>query len=247
LIQMPYRRMRRRALGQHYLTDKSVVREMVERAEIVGGERVLEIGTGRGVVTRELCGVASRVEGFELDSENFLATERLGLEGLTLHREDAFALPRDFDVLVSSLPYSESSNFVEWLAKLHYDRAVVLLQRDFAEKLLAKPGDERYRAVTVISQISSKMKIVRDVPRESFDPPPRVSSVMAVLLPRHPLTPEHIHLIKMIFSQKRRKLIVALKNLGLELPQADIPELSCRVERLSAGDIQRLLGRIGTL
>lgn len=216
---------------------------MVKRAELQRGERVLEIGTGRGVITKELCKIAS-VEGFELDSENFLATKRLNLSGLILHKEDAFSQPRDFDVLISSLPYSESSNFVEWLAKLSYLRAVVLLQKDFAEKLLATPGDERYRAVSTISQISSIVEIVSKVGRESFDPPPKVTSVLVVVTPRHTLSAEHIHLIKMLFSQKRRKLAGALKNLGLELSRADPLQLSTRVERLSPEEIGEMLGRI---
>ncbi|MDA4133706.1 MAG: rRNA adenine N(6)-methyltransferase family protein, partial [Thaumarchaeota archaeon] len=223
------RKGRRRALGQHYLTDRSVLDLMVERAEIQKGQRVLEVGTGRGVVTRELCDIASSVEGFELDAENYAATERLGLDGLTLRNEDAFSQPRDFDVLVSSLPYSESSNFVEWLAKLSYQRAVVLLQKDFAEKLLAMPGDERYRAVSVISQISSSVKVVRTVTRESFDPPPKVTSVLVVVTPRRKLSAEEIHLVKMLFSQKRRKLASALKNLDLSLQPADPLLLSRRV------------------
>jgi 16S rRNA (adenine1518-N6/adenine1519-N6)-dimethyltransferase len=136
---------------------------------------------------------------------------------------------------------------VEWLAKLlNYKRAVVLLQRDFSEKLLALPGDERYRAVSVISQISSKVEIVRRVGRESFDPQPRVSSVLVVMKPRRALSPEHVDLIKMLFSQKRKKLASALKNLGLELTRADALELSRRVERFSAEEFEEMLGRIGT-
>lgn len=238
---------KRRALGQHYLTDKSVVDLMVQKAEITKGKRVLEIGTGTGVVTRELCGVASSVEGFELDEENYLTTEALELEGLTLHREDAFAVSRDFDVLVSSLPYSESSNFVEWLAKLRYDRAVILLQKDFAEKLLAKPGEERYRAVSVISQISSRVEIVRQVGRESFDPPPKVSSVLVVVTPRNQILAERIHLVKLLFSQKRKRLAGALKSLGLELPNGDSLLLSHRVERLSAEEVEGVVGMLKPL
>jgi 16S rRNA (adenine1518-N6/adenine1519-N6)-dimethyltransferase len=241
------RKGRRRALGQHYLTDRSVLDLMVERAEIQKGQRVLEVGTGRGVVTRELCDIASSVEGFELDAENYAATGRLGLDVLTLRNEDAFSQPRDFDVLVSSLPYSESSNFVEWLAKLSYQRAVVLLQKDFAEKLLAAPGDERYRAVSVISQISSSVKMVRTVTRESFDPPPKVTSVLVVVTPKRKLSAEEIHLIKMLFSQKRRKLAGALKNLGLGLQSADPVQLSRRVERLSFEEVGEMLERIRPL
>ena len=63
-------------------------------------------------------------------------------------------------MLLSSLPYSESSPFVEWLSRRRYDRAVVLLQRDFAMKITAPPGSPAYRAVSVISQASAQVEIV---------------------------------------------------------------------------------------
>lgn len=238
---------RRRALGQHYLTDKTVIDLMVRTASIEGLERVLEIGTGKGAVTRELCKVAARTEAFELDHENVLVTRNLGLGGLVLHEENAFAAPRDFDILVSSLPYSESSNFVDWLAKLRYRRAVVLLQRDFAKKLIARPGDRNYRAVSVISQISSEVRVIKDVARTSFDPPPRVSSVLAMITHRRSLSGERIHTIKMLFSQRRRRLGSALKNLNLQLQQADASELSLRVEGMSAEQFAGVLPRLRAL
>ena len=217
---------------------------MVRTACIEGPERVLEIGTGKGVVTRELCKTSTRVEAFELDHENVLATRSLGLDGLVLHEEDAFSAPREFDVLVSSLPYSESSNFVDWLAKLRYRRAIVLLQRDFARKLIAQPGDESYRAVSVISQISSEVRVIRDVARTSFDPPPRVSSVLAIVTHKRLLSGEQIHLIKMLFSQRRRKLATALRNLHLELQHGNPSELSLRVEGLSSEQFDGILPRL---
>ncbi len=220
---------------------------MVQTSAIKGSDRVLEIGTGKGVVTRELCKVATRVEAFELDHENFLATKGLELDGLVLHEEDAFASPREFDVLVSSLPYSESSDFVDWLAQLRYRRAVVLLQRDFAMKLVARPGDENYRAVSVISQTSSDVKVIEAVARTSFDPPPRVSSVLAVVTHKRSLSGEQIHLIKMLFSQRRRKLGSALKKLNLQLQHGSPSELSLRVEGMSSEQFSEILPRLRTV
>src|SRR5580698_10003162 len=116
-------RRRRRALGQHYLIDPSVTALMVRLAAIERDDRVLEIGTGRGALTRGLSGASDSFEAFELDRDNYLATKELGLD-VVLHHGDAFADSREFDVLVSSLPYSESSNFVEWLSRHHYEKAV---------------------------------------------------------------------------------------------------------------------------
>jgi 16S rRNA A1518/A1519 N6-dimethyltransferase RsmA/KsgA/DIM1 with predicted DNA glycosylase/AP lyase activity len=217
---------------------------MVRLAEVGRDDRVLEIGTGRGALTRELSGLSSSFDAFELDRTNYLATKELGLDDVALHLGDAFAGPREFDVLVSSLPYSESSRFVEWLSGHRYDRAVVLLQRDFVVKLLARPGRGEYRAVSVISQISSDVRPELDVARECFDPPPKVSSTVVVIRPRDVLSPDDIMSVKMLFSQRRRKLSGALKQLGLRAGKVDPQLLSRRVQDLSPSDFRGLLGQI---
>jgi len=178
---------------------------MVRLAAVGRDDRVLEIGTGRGALTRGLSGLSSRFEAFELDEDNYRATKELGLD-VVLHLGDAFADSREFDILVSSLPYSESSNFVEWLSRHRYERAVVLLQRDFVDKLLALPGQDGYRAISVISQLSSEVRPELDVPRETFDPPPKVSSAVVVMRPKDLLSLDEIRLVKMLFSQRRRRV-----------------------------------------
>jgi 16S rRNA (adenine1518-N6/adenine1519-N6)-dimethyltransferase len=240
----PQKQGKRRALGQHYLIDSSVADMMIRLAEIERGDRVLEIGTGRGALTRRLMGLSGHFEAFELDKDNFLVTKELGLDGLALHLGDAFADSREFDVLVSSLPYSESSNFVEWLGRHDYKRAVVLLQRDFVDKLLARPGSDRYRAISVVSQISSEVKVEMDVSRGSFDPPPKVSSALVVIGPRGVLSSEEIRLVKMLFSQRRRKLSGALKQLGFKARRMDAERLAMRVEDLSPSDFRQVLDKM---
>jgi 16S rRNA A1518/A1519 N6-dimethyltransferase RsmA/KsgA/DIM1 with predicted DNA glycosylase/AP lyase activity len=231
-------RGRRHALGQHYLTDPSVVRSIIELAAIQRAEKVLEIGTGRGALTRELVGIADHFEGYEVDKESYeaLSSEMTGTS-LVLHNEDAFKSSPEFDVLLSSLPYSESSAFVEWLSRRKYDRAVLLLQRDFATKITAPPSSPVYRAVSVISQASAKVEIVSNVSRLSFDPPPRVNSCLVTMKWRRTLSAEQNAMIKKIFSQKRRTVRAALKSLGLPAPaSAPTPSeheyLQCRVNSL---------------
>ncbi len=159
--------MKRRRLGQHYLVDAEVVARMVDGAGIRPGEKVLEIGTGKGVVTKALAGLGAEVEAFEVDRENYAETLRaLGEASVRVHLGDAFEQRPTFDVLVSSLPYSESSRFVEWISGLEYDRAVVLLQEDFVRKLLAPPGSRDYKAVSALAQISSKAVVLSKVGRD---------------------------------------------------------------------------------
>ncbi len=235
-------------MGQHYLADPSVVKSMIDLAAVRPGERVLEIGTGGGALTRELVGLTPNLEGYEIDKESYekLKSE-LGGASLVLHNEDAFNSSPEFDVLLSSLPYSESSHFVEWLSQKRYGRAVVLLQRDFAMKLTAPPGSPAYRAVSVISQASAEVEIVSDVSRASFDPPPRVNSCLVTMRWRRTLGPEQTAMIKRIFSQKRRTVRAALKGLGLVAPPsapepgASLP-LQCRVNSLRPDSVLAIVG-----
>jgi len=225
-------------LGQHYLKDASVVSSMISLAAVKHGERVLEIGTGRGALTKGLVGLAAHIEGYEIDNESYEGLRRdLKGSSVVLRNEDAFKSSPEFDVLLSSLPYSESSHFVEWLSRRRYDRAVVLLQRDFADKITATPATPAYRAVSVISQASAHVEIVSGVRRLSFDPPPRVDSCLVTMRWRRTLSAEQIAMIKKIFSQKRRTVRAALKNLGLPAPpSAPVPgessPLQCRVNSL---------------
>ena len=221
---------------------------MVQLAAIKPGERVLEIGTGRGALTKELVGLTDNLEGYEIDKKSCDDLLReFGGASLVLHNEDAFKSSPDFDVLLSSLPYSESSAFVEWLARRKYDRAVVLLQRDFAAKITSPPGSPVYRAVSVISQASAQVEVVSEVSRLSFDPPPRVDTSLVTMRWKRTLSAEETAMIKRIFSQKRRTVRAALRNLGLEAP-ASAPEpavslpLQCRVYSLRPDSVLAMVG-----
>jgi 16S rRNA (adenine1518-N6/adenine1519-N6)-dimethyltransferase len=212
--------MKRRSLGQHYLIDSSVVRRLVSLAGLTGHERVLEIGTGRGALTKELAKEALRLEGYEVDEENLRATRiNVGNKKLKLHLADAFRERPRFDVLVASLPYSRSSTFVEWISQLRYDRAVVLLQEDFVKKVMARPGHRDYRAVSVIAQASCEIREVGRVPRSSFSPQPKVNSVLVTLKPKRRLTLQEMGAVKRLFALRRRQVGAALTKLGGTSPE----------------------------
>ncbi len=222
---------------------------MVDIAAVRRGERVVEIGTGMGALTRELVRLTPAFEGYEVDEASYLSLRKEMGESVVLHNEDAFASSPTFDVLISSLPYSESSRFVEWLAKSRYERAVVLLQEDFARKITAPPGSPAYRAVSVVAQASADVEIVSRVGRSSFDPPPRVNSCLVTMKWKRSLSLTEIALIKKIFSQKRRTVRAALRNLGMVAPLqgSTAPEnvkLQCRVNALRPQSVLAMVGAL---
>ena len=208
--------MKRRRLGQHYLKDPAVVRRMISLASISPSDRVLEIGTGKGVLTRELVGLGAEFDGYEVDEEN-LAETREAVRGTTarLHLADAFEQEIEFDVLVSSLPYSESSRFIGWLGGLSFRRAVVLLQDDFVRKILAPPGDRDYRGVSALAQLAFDVNVVERVKRAAFAPQPKVDSVMVEFSPKQLVTKSEASNILRLFSLRRRRVSAALGKLGM--------------------------------
>jgi 16S rRNA (adenine1518-N6/adenine1519-N6)-dimethyltransferase len=231
--------MRRRRLGQHYLVSADSVKLILNTANIQNNERVLEIGTGEGALTVELARIADELEAYEIDRENYRITKDLVGSKVALKFGDAFLARPKFDVLVSSLPYSESSTFVEWLSMSKYDRAVVVLQEDFAKKITAKPGTPEYRAVSVLAQISSNVTLRDRLSKEAFDPPPMVASRIAVFEYKRRLTMDEVTSIKKIFGLRRRELGGVLRTLGLQ--SSGSYDSSRRVVSFTPDEVYRII------
>ncbi|MGD0477244.1 MAG: rRNA adenine N-6-methyltransferase family protein [Nitrososphaerales archaeon] len=233
--------MSRQRLGQHYLTDRRVVDKIIASANIQPDERVLEIGTGRGVLTRELMRLGAGLEAYEVDRGNRTATlEVLGAARAIIHLGDAFKETPCFDVLVSSLPYSRSATFVEWISQVEYDRAVVLLQEDFVHKALAAPGTRDYRAMSAIAQISSEIEVLMKVGRESFLPPPKVNSLLISVKPKRRMAGAEISKVKLLFSLRRRQVVSAMAKLGMAQPETDYGKR--RVYSLTPEEVLEICG-----
>jgi len=213
--------MRRHRLGQHYLVDDGVIRQVVSLAGIRPADRVLEIGTGRGALTKELAGLGASYLGFEIDRANFDETSDL-VRGTSASvvLADAFEERPDFDVLVSSLPYSESASFVKWLSGMEFRRAVVVLQEDFVRKLMARPGSRDYRGVSALAQICFDINVLSRVPRAAFAPQPRVGSVIASFSPRRRVGSAEVANVIRLFSLRRRLADSALAELRMKGAQS---------------------------
>lgn len=209
--------MKRRRLGQHYLVDEEAIDRLVSLADIGPSERVLEIGSGKGAVTRRLAGRGSRLEAYEVDEQNYHDTMEVApVSQARVHLADAFDEEPAFDVLVSSLPYSESARFVHWLARRKFSRAVVVLQEDFVRKIMAPPGDRDYRAISSISQIAFDVRVLGRVLRGSFSPPPRVNSVIVSFAPRRTLSESEIGAVVRLFTLRKRQVGAALAEMGFK-------------------------------
>lgn len=209
--------MRRRVLGQHFLIDRSTLERMVNYGKISKNDVVLEVGAGRGELTELLAQKAGKVVAVELDKE--LASE--ALERLKSYENVEFLVgdilklkPKGFNKVVSNPPYGISSELIDWLISSRPERIVLTLQREFASKLVAKPGAPKYLYTSVIAQLCYDISIAEVVSRRMFRPVPKVDSAIVVMVRRSGRWPsrEAMELMKFLMTRRRQGLRKVLKS-----------------------------------
>lgn len=171
-----------KSFGQHILKNPLVVKSMVEKAAIKSTDIVLEIGPGTGNMTVKLLEKAKKVIACEVDPRmSAELTKRV--QGTPLHSKlhvmmgDVLKneLPY-FDCCVANMPYQISSPFVFKLL-LHrpfFRCAILMFQREFAQRLVAKPGDKLYCRLSVNTQLLARIDHIMKVGKNNFRPPPKV-------------------------------------------------------------------------
>ncbi|XP_071454942.1 probable dimethyladenosine transferase [Hetaerina americana] len=210
--------------GQHILKNPLIIQGMVDKAAIRSTDVVLEIGPGTGNLTVKLLEAAKKVIACEVDTRlvaellkrvqgTHLQPKLQVMVGDVLKTELPF-----FDVCVANIPYQISSPLVFRLL-LHrpfFKCAVLMFQREFAQRLVAKPGDKLYCRLSVNTQLLARVDILMKVGKNNFRPPPKVESSVVRLEPRNPPPPvdfrEWDGLTRTIFVRKNKTLSAILKQ-----------------------------------
>lgn len=218
---------KRKMLGQNFLVDEGVAEQIVEAAGVSSADTVLEIGPGRGALTKILAEKAGRVLAVEVDKKlvkelrdkfgGVSNLEILEADALTVP-DDVLRLPREF-ILVANLPYASGAailrRFLEQGPRPR--RAVVMLQLEVAERITAKPPRETLLAIAV--QLFGRPKIIFRVPPSVFSPQPKVeSAVILIRIPERSELLQNLDVVKFFtilkagFSAPRKKLHNNLKR-----------------------------------
>lgn len=210
------RRTKTQSLGQHFLIDRKVLARIVGASAVGRDETVCEAGTGNGILTKELCRCAKNVLSYEVDKSLYAkARDALAFRNLELVNTDLFKTNAEFDVFVSNLPYSRSRDALEWLAVRKFDRAIIMVQKEFVQKLLAGPGDENYRAISAIASHCFSIEPLFDVGKDCFEPPPKVESVVIRMIMKNTVTKQMIAKVNRLFSQRNKKASTVAARLGI--------------------------------
>lgn len=256
----------RKSLGQHFLTDHAALERIADALEIAPGDVVVEVGPGRGALTDVLARRATRLVAIELDRalvpvlrERYAAQPHVQVVEGDVLDADLAAIAGGPYLLVGNVPYYITTPILfQALTPPRPRRAVFLVQREVAERIVAPPGDGTYGALSVNVQALARAEITARVPASAFRPRPKVDSAVLRLTPRaDPLVaPEEEgdfrRLVQGAFGQRRRQMRRALRTIaGLSADEASEVlasagiEPDVRPEMLSPGDFARLLRALG--
>jgi 16S rRNA (adenine1518-N6/adenine1519-N6)-dimethyltransferase len=224
-----------KSLGQHWLRDREVLASIAGAAELKKTDTVLEIGPGLGTLTSELLRAAGAVVAVEFDPAlaQKLPGQFPGTKLTVVHQDiltyDLSTLPRDYKV-VANVPYYITSKIVQLLLNAANKPSVIVLlvQKEVAERLAARPGQMSILAVS--AQVYADVRLGDVVKRDLFTPPPKVDSQVVILRLRDQ-TPfddlneeDFFRVVKAGFSAKRKKLRSSLSG-GLGLSKQDVEVL----------------------
>lgn len=197
-------------LGQHFLVDRRVLNRIGDYASLTDEDRVLEIGPGTGNLTAVLSARAGTVYAIEVDP-TLAASLKGRFANVVVTRGDALRVPLpEYNKVVSNLPYQISSKITFRLLKRPFDLAVLMYQREFAERMVASPGTREYGRLTLNVSFRAEAEILEFVPRGAFRPMPQVESAIVRLRPRKaPLTADEKafdDLTRGLFAHRRKKV-----------------------------------------
>ncbi|XP_035698957.1 probable dimethyladenosine transferase [Branchiostoma floridae] len=210
--------------GQHILKNPLVVDSMVEKAALRPTDTVLEIGPGTGNLTMKMIDRVKKVIACEIDPRLVAELQKRVQGTPSAHKLQMMvgdALKTDlpfFDICVANIPYQISSPLVFKLL-LHrpfFRCAILMFQREFAQRLVAPPGDKLYCRLSLNVQLLARVDHLMKIGRNNFRPPPKVESSVVRLEPKNPPPPINFQewdgMVRIAFLRKNKTLGAAFKN-----------------------------------
>jgi len=216
-------------LGQHFLCDPNIARKIVRISGVTSRDDVLEIGPGKGILTRELTERGKKVYAVEIDERlvrhlqaEFGQNPKLEIFNSDILRFDLARLPAPYQV-VANIPYQISSPLLTRLIRegSRIGAMTLMVQKEVARRIVSGPGSRDYGPLSVFVQSYATAEIAFDVSRRAFSPPPKVDSSVVKIVPmaaprlktRH--DPFFFSIVKGSFAHRRKSIRNSLRDAGL--------------------------------
>ena len=239
----------RKRFGQNFLVDQQVINQIVSTIAPKRMDSIIEIGPGKGALTFPLIDHLDHIHVIEIDRDLISLLQKKSNKKITIHESDALVF--NFDQftknirIVGNLPYNISSPLLFHL--LNYRNNIIdmtfMLQKEVVDRIVAAPGNKVYGRTSVIMQAFFDTELMFVVPKESFDPQPKIESAILYLKTKNEPLVQKLkpfeEIVKIAFSQRRKTLKNCLKSV-LNQSQTDI-DLSQRAEMLSVENFVTLM------
>ena len=239
----------RKRFGQNFLVDQQIINQIVSTISPKKNDHIIEIGPGKGALTFPLIDYLENIHVIEIDRDLIALLQKKNNIKITIHESDALVF--NFDQfkqkvrIVGNLPYNISSPLLFHL--LNYRDNIIdmtfMLQKEVVDRIVAAPGSKVYGRTSVIMQAFFDTELMFVVPKESFDPQPKIESAILYLKTKSGPLVQNLRpfeeIVKIAFSQRRKTLKNCLKSV-LNQSQTDI-DLSQRAEMLSVENFVTLM------
>ena len=203
----------KKKFGQHFLINEKIKHKIIEYADISKKDVILEIGAGIGSLTAPLCRNARKVIAIEKDRElvNFLRNAFSDEKKVEIIEGDVLKikLPKA-NKIVSTPPYNISSELIFLLLDHGFETIVLVLQKEFARRLVSEPGSKNFGRLTVMVRYKGEVELLEYVSKENFYPAPKIDSAIVRIFPRKDV-PKIVYndlfndFVRELFSQRRKK------------------------------------------
>ena len=239
----------RKRFGQNFLVDNQVINQIISTIAPKKDDNIIEIGPGQGALTFPLTEYLEHLSVIEIDRDLITILEAQNNQKISIYNSDALAF--DFNQfskklrIVGNLPYNISSPLLFHL--LSYKDNIIdmtfMLQKEVVERIVASPGSKSYGRLSVVMQAFFDAELMFVVPKESFDPQPKIESAILYLKTKSAPLVQNLkpleNIVKLAFSQRRKTLKNCLKS-KLNQSQTKI-DLSQRAEMLTLENFVTLM------
>jgi 16S rRNA (adenine1518-N6/adenine1519-N6)-dimethyltransferase len=230
-----------RRKGQNYLIDSNILQKIVNFAELSKNDDVLEIGAGIGTLTIPLAEKAGKVIAVEQDKKIATILEKrlleMNISNVEVLRADATKIDfPEFNKVISNLPYKISSPITFKILEYDFDFAVLMYQLEFAQRMVAKPGESDYSRLSLMIHFFANVEMLFEVSKHCFFPEPKISSAVIKLIPENIDIDEFfVKTSRALFQHKKKKVRNALIDSFHEISDLDKKEAKEIVSKLDKG------------
>ena len=217
----------KKRFGQNFLTDKKLLEDLVNLINVASNDKVLEIGPGKGDLTKILVNICNSYFGIELDKDLLIFLKKkfpkninafIGGDILKLNPSEIYA-SKEFRV-IGNIPYNISSPILDWCEK-HYEKILdmhFMLQKEFALRCAGNEKTSSYGRLSVICNYLYEVTILKEVSKEFFNPEPKVDSLFVRFYPKKKkVNQKELHNLKKVtralFNKKRKKISNSLEDI----------------------------------